>query len=161
MDGNQTLPNGYCPQLEKSDELIPELVSRYLQLIGILHCEVELGHIQIFTEVAVISQYSESPLLVHLEGLYHMFEYIRKREMCRLVLYLFQSKVDESAFASGTIYWKGFYGNIEEDLPTGMPDPLVKSAHTKCFVDANHAGNVFTWSSYTGALIYETNAPII
>ena len=34
--GNQTLQNLYWPELGQSDELIPELASRYLQLIGIL-----------------------------------------------------------------------------------------------------------------------------
>ena len=40
----------------------------------------------------------------------------------------FQTKVDESAFASRTADWKDFYGDIEEDLSPGMPDPLGKSA---------------------------------
>ena len=34
--GKQPLPNGYCPGLDQSDELIPEIASRYLQLIWIL-----------------------------------------------------------------------------------------------------------------------------
>ena len=36
LSGKKPLPNGYRPELEKSDELIPELESLYFQMIGIL-----------------------------------------------------------------------------------------------------------------------------
>ena len=71
--GKQPLPNRYLKELEQSDDMIPELVSRSLQLIGILNWEVELGRIEIFMVVGVMSQYSASPRLVHLESFYHMF----------------------------------------------------------------------------------------
>ena len=48
-----------------------------------------------------------------------------------------------------------------EDLPPGMPEPLGKSVHTTCFVDADHAGNVVTRQSHTGVLIYVMKALII
>jgi hypothetical protein len=130
-------------------------------LIGILRWAVELGRIDIYTEVAVMLQHSASPREGHLEGLYHVFEYLRQHLMSRIVFDPYQSKVDESAFASGTTDWKDFYGDITEELPPGMPEPLGKSAHTTCFVDANHAGNVVTRRSHSGILIYVMNAPII
>ena len=55
-DVNQPLQNGYLPELEKSNELSPDLASHYVQFIGILFWAVEHGHIDIFTEVAVMSQ---------------------------------------------------------------------------------------------------------
>ena len=42
-----------------------------------------------------------------------------------------------------------------------MPEPLGMSAHTVCFVDANHYGNVVTRSLHTNVLIYVMNVPII
>ena len=42
-----------------------------------------------------------------------------------------------------------------------MTEPLDKSSHMICIVDANHAGKVVTQSSHTGVLIYVFNAPII
>ena len=56
-DGKQTLTDVYPIYLEQVDELIPELVSLYLQLMRILHWALELEHIDIFTEVVVRSQY--------------------------------------------------------------------------------------------------------
>ena len=90
-----------------------------------------------------------------------MFEYLRKHEMFRVVFDPFQPKVDESAFALGATYWKNFYGYIKEYLPLGMPDPLVKSSHTTCFVNSDHSGNVATQHLHTSGLIYVNNVPII
>ena len=44
----------------------PDLESFNMQLIGIFFWAVDLGSIEIFTEVAVISQYSASTRLGHL-----------------------------------------------------------------------------------------------
>ena len=41
----------------------------------------------------------------------------------------FQPKVDDSEYASSTTEWKELYGEIEEELPPGMPEPLGKSEH--------------------------------
>ena len=80
--------------------------------------------------------------------------------MSRIVFDPFQPKVDESSFASGMTDWKDFYGDIKEELPLGVPQPLGNNAHTACFVDTNYAGNVVTRRLYTGFLIYVMNVPI-
>ena len=54
------------------------MVSRYLQLIGICKWAVELGRIDIFLEVSLLSQYQAIPRLGHLEVLYNVFAYLKK-----------------------------------------------------------------------------------
>ena len=81
-----------------------------------------------------MSQYYTPLTLVHLEGLYHMFQYLSKHEMSRLVFDTFQLKFVESAFALGATDWKDFYGDIKYELSPGMPDPLSKSEHMTCFL---------------------------
>ena len=159
--GNQPLPNLYWPELGQSDDLIPELASRYLQLIGILCWALDIGRIYIFAEVEVMLQYSASPLLGNLEGLYNMFEYLKKNEMYRVIFDLFQKNVDESVFSSGTTDCKELYGYIKKELPPGILEPLGKNAHTTFFVDSNHYGNVVTRRLHTGVLVYVMNLPII
>ena len=44
---------------------------------------------------------------------------------------------------------------------SGMPEPLGKIAHIKCFVDAEHTGNVVTLSFHTVVFMYAINASII
>ena len=159
--GKQPLPNGYHPELEHSDEMILELSSHYLQLIGIFYWAVELDHIGIFTEVAVMSQYSASPQLGHLEDFYHIFECLRKHEMSKVLFDPSQPNVDQSAFVSGTMNWKDLHGEIKQELPPGMTDTLGNNTHKTCFIDDNHSGNIVTWNSHTGALIYVMNALIV
>ena len=103
---NQPLTNRYCTELYQRNELILEIPYRYPLSIGIFFWALELVHIDILTEVKVMSQYLAPPLLVHLEFLYHIFEYLRKNEMSRVVFDPFQSKVYENEFASGTMDWK-------------------------------------------------------
>ena len=81
--------------------------------------------------------------------------------MSRLIFNPYQLKFDDSACVSGMLYWKDFYGYIEEELPPGMPESLGKSAHTTCSIDSNQYGNFVTQRSHTGVLIYVMNEPII
>ena len=68
--------------------------------------------------------------------------------------------IDESAFVQNPD-WTDFYGNVVEELPANMPQPLGNSVTISAFVDANHAGNVVTRRSHTGIVIFVQNAPII
>ena len=83
--------------------MILEQALRYMQFIGILIWAVELGNIGIVTEVAVMSQYSASPRLRNLECLHDMFEYLKNNDMYRVMFDQLQPKVDENAFAPGTM----------------------------------------------------------
>jgi hypothetical protein len=60
-------PTGYKPEIDVADELSPELASRYMQLIGILRWAVEIGQINIYLKVSLLSQYQANPRLGHLE----------------------------------------------------------------------------------------------
>jgi hypothetical protein len=149
------------PELDVTDELGPELTSRYLQLIGICRWAIELGRLDIFHETAVLSQYQANPRVGHLEILYHVFAYLKKHpDMGRIAYDSKSPDIDESVFAHNAD-WKEFYGDVEEELPRKMPKPRGRSVIISAFVDANHAGNVVTRRSHTGILIYVQNAPII
>jgi hypothetical protein len=70
-------PTGYKPEIDVTDELAPDLASRYMQLIGILRWAVEIGRIDIYLEVSLLSQYQANPRLGHLEAIYHIFAYLK------------------------------------------------------------------------------------
>jgi hypothetical protein len=72
-------PMNYRPELDVLDELGSELSSRYLQLIGIARWAIELGRIDIFHEVSLLSQYQANPRVGHLEVMYHVFAYLKNR----------------------------------------------------------------------------------
>ena len=54
-----------------------------------------------------------------------------------------------------------FMGTSGRSFLLGCWSHWVKSAHTRCFVYANHAGNVVTWHLHTGIFVYVMNVPII
>ena len=154
-------PSGYRPELDASAELHDEMVSRFLQLIGILRWAVELGRLDIYLEVSQLSQHQAFPRQGHLNAAYHIFAYLRKHQNgARIVFDPREPLVDVRAFNTNAD-WTDFYGEVFEEVPPRMPEPKGKHVSTSCFVDANHAGNVVTRRSHTGILIYVNNAPII
>jgi len=153
-------PMNYKPELDMSDELGPELSSRYLQLIGICRWAIELGRIDIAHEVSLLSQYQANPRAGHLEALYHVYAYLKSHlDMGRIAFDSKSPVVNESAFH--TADWTEFYGDVQEELPPKMPKPRGNPVTISAFVDANHAGNLMTRRSHTGIIIYVQNAPIV
>jgi hypothetical protein len=149
----------YRPELDTTDELDDELSSRYSQLIGVLRWAVELGRIDIYYEVSVLSQHLALPRVGHLEAVYHIFAYLMKHDKSRIVFDPADPIIDDQQFPD--VDWTEFYGDMEEELPPRMPEPLGNPVNISVFVDANHAGNAVTRRSHSGILIYLQNAPII
>ena len=71
---------GYKPELDVTDELGPELVSWYLQLIGIFRSALEIRRVDTFLEVSLLSQYQAGPRLGHLEVLFDVFVYLKNHK---------------------------------------------------------------------------------
>jgi hypothetical protein len=151
--------SGYRPELDVTDELDSDLSSRYSQLIGILRWMVELGRIDIYHEVSVLSQYLALPRAGHLEAVYHIFAYLNKHDKSSIIFDPADPYFDPHDFPD--VDWSEFYGDVVEELPAKMPKPLGNPVNITCFVDANHAGNVVTRRSHTGILIYLQNTPIM
>jgi hypothetical protein len=70
----------YHPEVDVTDECNAEYSSRYQNLIGVLRWAVELGRIDIYTEVALLSQHLALPRMGHLETVYHVFAYLNKHD---------------------------------------------------------------------------------
>jgi hypothetical protein len=154
-------PNGYRPELDISTELNDEMATRFMQLVGILRWAVELGRIDICTELSQLSQHQSLPRRGHLEAAYHIFAYLKKHDNGGRIVFDPITPVIDVRSLSNAADWTDFYGDVAEELPPQMPEPKGKTVTTSCFVDANHAGNVVTRRSHTGILIYVQNAPII
>ena len=108
------LPTNYRPELDVTEELGPELLSRYLQLVGILRWAEELGRIDIFHECSIMSQYQANPRAGHLQALYHIFAYLKSHtKMGRIAYDAKDPDVDMSVFATNAD-WTEFYGDVEK-----------------------------------------------
>lgn len=152
------LPTNYQPELDATKECGEEHSSRYRQIIGILRWAIELGRMDILLEVSLMSQFQAAPREGHLEALYLIVHYLEKHPMKRVLFDPAMPKIDESSFAQYD--WTEFYGDVKEEDPPNMPEPLGNPVTISCFVDANHAGNKVTRRSHTGIILLLNNAPI-
>jgi hypothetical protein len=153
------MTSGYRPELDATPELSDSDVRYFQELIGVLRWAVELGRIDILTEVAMLSTYLALPRTGHLEQAYHIFGYLKVNPRKTLAFDPRHPKIDERRFA--TADWQEFYRYAEEARSPTEPPPRGESVSTHCFVDADHAGNKVTRRSQSGILLFVNRAPII
>ena len=68
-----TWPSGYEAELDTSEELNAEDSNYYQHLVGVAHWIVELGRIDIITEVSVLSSYLANPRDEHMDAALHLY----------------------------------------------------------------------------------------
>ena len=117
--GERMFPLNYCPEVDVSPKLREILHTHFLQLIGILWWSIELGHVDIITEVSTLSQHQCSPRIGHLEAVYRVFWYLKctlgKGKEARIVFDPSTPNVDENLFhPTGSDVWEDFYPGTEE-----------------------------------------------
>jgi hypothetical protein len=150
---------GYKPELDESPELDPTRANFYQSQIGILRCCVELGRIDIITEVSMLSIHLCLPREGHLEAVFHVFAYLGLHHNARVVFDPTYPAVDMGTFIKTD--WKSMYGDVKEMIPSDDPFPCGKKVDLRLFVDYDHAGEQFTRRSRTGFVIYLNMAPIV
>ena len=96
----------------------------------------------------------------HLEALYLIVHYLKRYPFKQIIFDPRTVTVDENAFYD-TSSWVEFYGDVVEEDPPGMPEPLGHPVTITCFVDADHATNQVTRRSHTGIIIFLNRAPTI
>jgi hypothetical protein len=149
-------PSGWKPELDVTDLLGDEDASYYQQQIGVLRWMVELGRIDILTEVSMLAAYSGAPRAGHMAAVLHLFAYLKKHGRSKMVFD--PTMVDHPPHPSYD--WKDFYKG-KELIPPDLPTPRGNLVQTTCFVDSDHAGDLVSRRSRTGVLIFCNMAPIV
>ena len=145
-------PLGYEAESDVSPELAPELASLYQSQIGVLRWIVELGRVDIITEVSNLASQLALPRQGHLEAVLHIFAYLRDKHNARLALDPSYPEIDRSAFTGCD--WNQYYGDVIEALPPNMPSPRGREVDLRMYVDSDHAGEKRTRRSRTGYFIF-------
>jgi len=140
---DRPLPIAYRPEVDVSPLLDSVLTTRFQNGLGVLRWIVELGRIDIMTEVSMLSSHNAMPREGHLEGIYHIFSYLKGHENSKLVFDPAYPEIDDRRFKKD-VDWQDFYPKATDELPPGMPEPLGLPVDISCFVDADHAGNLLT-----------------
>ena len=80
------LPSKWKPELDTTDLLNDVDAGYYQSQIGILRWAVELGWIDIATEVSMLAAYSVAPRQGHLAAVFHVYSYLKTHDRSKLVL---------------------------------------------------------------------------
>jgi hypothetical protein len=120
---------------------------------------VELGRIEIITEVSMLSTYIFLPREGNLEAVFHVFSYLGLHQNVRVVFDPTCPAVDMGAFIKTD--WKSTYGDVKEMIPSDAPVSRGKEVDMRLFVDSDHTGEKFTRRSRPGFVIYLNMAPIV
>jgi hypothetical protein len=146
----------YEPELDESTPLDPDAASYFQSIIGIMWWMVELGCLDIATEVSLLSSHLAYPQEGHLKAAIHVMAYLNAKHNSRLVCDPMYPDIDQSSFHKYD--WKEFYGDVTEALPLDTPEPLGKDIDIRMMVNSDHAGDKLTRRSRTGFLIFVNNA---
>ena len=153
--------SGYKPELDASEELDADDVTFFQELIGILRWAIEIGRVDIHTEVSMLSSYQASPRMGHLEQVIHIFAYLKKKPKLTLYFDPEEPILDHSMFqGSMTDDFKQIYRDAKEETPNNAPRPRGRRVTTTAFVDASHASCRRTRRSHTGFILFVNRAPI-
>ena len=154
--------SGYRPEIDTSRELNPDESSYFHQLIGILRWIVELGRVDIFTEVSMLSSCLAMPREGHLEQVFHIFAYLKKHHNAVMVFDPREPDIDYDSHFPDQDWSYSTMGrsDMKEELPPNMPEPLGKPFVIRAYVDSDHAGDQVTRRSRTGFIVYLNGAPL-
>ena len=113
---------------------------------------VELGRVNIATEISLLSSHLAYPSEGHLDAALHIMGYLKQKHNSRLIFDLTYPDIDMSSFP--TYDWTEFYGDVQEAIPHDMSELLGKDLDIRMFCDSDHAGEKRTRRSCTGFLIF-------
>ena len=151
--------SNYLPEMDVTRELNDAETAKFQGYIGIFRWLIELGRMDILTEVSKLSSHQALPRQGHLEACYAIFAYLRRHPNTSTLCHPARIDIKESRFAAAN--WTDFYGDVEEELPPDMPEPLGEPMKIVAYVDSDHAGNLVTRRSQTGFIIWCNNTPVL
>ena len=139
-------------------ELETEVAGLYMSQVGVLRWMVELGRIDIITEVSLLASHSAMPRQGHFEAMIHLHGHLANNHNAALVFDPTYPDVDHSEFIKSD--WKDFHGEVKEPLPPNAPQARGKPVDLRLFVDSDHAGDRLTRRSRSGHIVHLNMAPI-
>jgi len=122
-------PTGYASEVDSTPELDPERANYYQYQVGVLHWIVEIGRVDIITEVSTLASHMAMPRQGHLDALFDVFCYLKRRHNSRLVFDPTYPEIDWSKFVKHD--WQHFYGDVTEAIPPNAPVPRGKEVEIR------------------------------
>ena len=152
-------PTDYDPDLDTTNELDEEQTTYFQSQIGILRWIVELGRVDIATELSLLASHIVLPRMGHLQTVFHIYANLRKRNNSRLALDPSNPEIDMRVFHQAD--WTAFHGDVKEAIPDNAPEPRGKPIILIAFVDSDHANDKIRRKSRMGFYFFINMACII
>ena len=157
--GSGPWPNGYVPETDESKELDPKKANYYQSIVGIMNWIVELGRVDIITEVSTLASHMALPREGHFDAALHVLGYLKRKANARMVFDPTYPDIDQDQFT--TYDWTRFYGDVKEAIPDNAPSPLGKPVDLRMMVDADFANDKVRRRSRTGFFIFMNSALVM
>jgi hypothetical protein len=121
---------------------------------------VELGRIDIVTDVSCLASCLALPRKGHLEAVSHIYAYWKKKTNGTIIMDPTYPDINLTKFNDGA-EWSNFYGDIQATVHLTCPKPKRKTLVIRLFVDSDHANDKSFRRSRTAFILYLNSAPII
>ena len=141
----------------RSSPLSPRMANYYQSQIGVLHWILELGRVDIITEVSMLAAFTANPRHGHLAAVIHLYAYLKGNPRSKTVFD--PTPIDHGPHAECD--WSDFYEDYVELEPADMPEPRGNALQMTCYTDSDHASDTVSRRSRTGIIIFCGMAPIV
>ncbi len=93
---------------------------------------VELGQLDIYINVALLSSYLTAPRKGHLEAVYCIYRYLKAHIRSTMIFDDAYVQWNENDFPAYD--WLDFYGDVQEEIPKNAPPPQGQPVQLNVFV---------------------------
>ena len=153
------LEKGDHPELDTSELLDDDGQQKYQSLIGSMQWAISLGRFDIQVAVMTLSAFRAIPRQGHLDRAKRMYSYLAK--MRHSTIRVRTDEPDYSGLPEQDHDWMyTAYGNVKEQIPHDMPEPLGNYVTLTHYFDANLYHDMLTGRSVTGILHFLNQTPI-
>ena len=99
---------------------------------------VELGRVDIITEVSLLASHLALPREGHFDALFRVVAYLNNKHNTTMVFNPSYPVINLLDFKRCD--WRTFYGDVKEAIPPRMPKGGGKDVYIRMFVDSDHTG---------------------
>ena len=119
---------------------------------------MELGRVDLVTEVSLLASQMAMPRREHLDAALHVVAHLKSQSNARMVFDPTYPDIYHHAFNRQD--WVHFYGDVKEAIPANAPEPRGKDIDLRLMVDSDHAGDKVRRHLHTGFYIFLNSALI-
>jgi hypothetical protein len=150
LRGHFTATRAYC---NMTPELDLDGIKKRQSLVGALQWAVSIGRFDVAVHVMTLGRHRAAPHVGHLNRLKRVCGYLKKHSDAAIRFRVGIPDYSEQDASYVKHSWEySVYRNVQEEIPSDMPEAKGKPVRLTCFWDANLMHDLTTGRSCTGVL---------